>query len=50
MAASKCYLVGGLTAKVTKMSEFKVLGIAMAAIVGVLTLGMAHKLNTFVFI
>ena len=50
LAANSCYLVGGITAKLTKMAEFKVLGVAMAVVVGVLTLGLAQQINTFIFI
>ena len=50
MAANSCYLVGGIIAKITKMAEFKVLGVAMAVVVGVLTLGLAQQINTFIFI
>ena len=50
LAANSCYLVGGIIAKITKMAEFKVLGVAMAVVVGVLTLGLAQQINTFIFI
>ena len=50
MGANGCYLVGGMLGKMTKMGEFKVLGVAMGVVVGVLTLGLAQRINTFVFI
>jgi len=43
-------LSGGLIAKITKMGEFRVLGVAMAVVIGVLILGVGQKLNTFIFI
>ena len=50
MAANLFYLVGRLFQKLTKMNEWKVLGVAIGFIVGVLSLGLANGLNTFIFI
>lgn len=43
-------LLGRLLQKLTGISEFRVLGISMAFLVGVLVLGLANGLNTFIFI
>ena len=43
-------LIFEMLGKMTKMGEFKVLGVAMGVVVGVLTLGLAQRINTFVFI
>jgi hypothetical protein len=43
-------LLGRLLQKVTKIGEFRVLGISMGVLVGVLLLGLANGLNTFIFI
>lgn len=50
LAGNFFYLLGGLLEKVTKMAEFKTLGIALAFIVGFLAIGLANGLNTFIFI
>jgi hypothetical protein len=50
LAANLFYLVGRLFQKLTKMNEWKVLGVAIGFIVGVLSLGLANGLNTFIFI
>lgn len=43
-------LLGDLLEKVTKMSEWKMLGVAMRYLVGFLSLGLANGYNTFIFI
>jgi len=43
-------LFGRLLQKLTKVSEFRVLGISIGFLVGALVLGLANDLNTFVFI
>jgi hypothetical protein len=50
LAANFFYLIGSLFEKVTKMSEWKMLGLAMRFIVGFLSLGLANGYNTFIFI
>ena len=43
-------LIGRLLEKVTKVNEFRVLGISMGLLVGVIMLGLANGLNMFIFI
>jgi hypothetical protein len=43
-------LLGRLLHKLTKVSEFRVLGVSIGFLVGALVLGLANGLNTFVFI
>lgn len=50
LLANVCCLLGDLLEKVTKMSEWKMLGLAMRYIVGLLSLGLANGYNTFIFI
>jgi hypothetical protein len=50
LAANLFYLVGSLLETVTKMSEWRILGLAMGYIIGFLSLGLANGFNTFIFI
>ena len=50
LGANGCYLMGGMLTKITKIGEFKVLGVAMGVLVGVMTLGLAQQINTFIFL
>ena len=43
-------LIGRLLEKVTKVNEFRVLGISIGLLVGVIMLGLANGLNMFIFI
>lgn len=43
-------LIGRLLQQWTKIPEFRVLGISMGCIIGVIVLGLANGLNTFIFI
>ena len=43
-------LMGRLLEKVTKVNEFRVLGISIGLLVGVIMLGLANGLNMFIFI
>ena len=43
-------LLGRLLQKLTKVNEFRVLGVSIGFLVGALVLGLANGLNTFVFI
>lgn len=43
-------LLGTLLWKMTGISEFRVVGISLGFLVGVLVLGLANGLNTFIFI
>ena len=44
------YLKGRILEKFTKFNEFRVLGISIGFIVGVLVIGLANGINTFIFI
>lgn len=50
LLANLCCLLGDLLEKVTKISEWRMLGTAMRYIVGFLGLGLANGYNTFIFI
>lgn len=50
MLGAQIDLLGRLLQKLTGITEFRVLGISMGFIVGVLVLGLANGLNTFIFI
>lgn len=50
LASRLFILFGSLFGKLTKMKEWKVLGLAMGYIVGFLILGLANGFNTFIFI
>ena len=43
-------LFGRLLEKATKVNEFRVLGISIGLLVGVIMLGLANGLNMFIFI
>ena len=43
-------LFGRLLEKMTKISEFRVIGISIGFLVGALVLGLANGYNTFIFI
>lgn len=50
LMASLLDLVGRLLHNWTGVWEFRVLGISVAFIIGILVLGLANGLNTFIFI
>ena len=50
LAGNLFTLLGDLTHKVTKIRQFRVLGVAIKYLVGVIALGLANGLNALIFI